>query len=73
MSRLPSLRPAQVVATLKRAGFAQVRQRGSHAVYQHPDGREVIVPMHSQEMRRGTLMSVIKQAGFSQSEFLDLL
>ena len=75
MTRLPSLTPAKVAAALKRAGFVVVpdRGRGSHRVLAHPDGRVVVVAMHSKEMKRGTLGAVVKQAGFTQDEFLKLL
>jgi predicted RNA binding protein YcfA (HicA-like mRNA interferase family) len=64
MSRLPSLRPAQVTAALKRAGFVLLRQRGSHRVFQHPDGSETIVPMHSGEVRTGRMVySLIRAHG----------
>ena len=75
MTRLPSLTPVKVVAALKRAGFVVVpnRGRGSHNVLAHPDGRVVVVAMHTREMKRGTLTAIIKQAGFTQDEFQKLL
>jgi predicted RNA binding protein YcfA (HicA-like mRNA interferase family) len=38
----------------------------------HPDGRVVIVPQHG-TVKRGTLSSVLRQAGLTPSEFLDLI
>ena len=38
--------PREVVARLKRAGFAEVRQTGSHLFLRHPDGRLTFVAMH---------------------------
>lgn len=73
MSRLPSLRPRQVVSALKRAGFEETGQVGSHLHLEHPDGREVIVPIHSRELKRGTLTAIVKQAGFTTDEFRALL
>ncbi|MFN3333704.1 MAG: type II toxin-antitoxin system HicA family toxin, partial [Caldilinea sp.] len=40
----PVLRPVEVIAILDRLGFRQVRQRGSHIQYRHPDGRATTVP-----------------------------
>ena len=70
MSRLPSLTPRQVVAALKKAGFEERRQRGSHLFLWHPD-REVVatVPMHTRDLPRGTLKAIIRQAGFTEDEF----
>jgi len=71
MTRLPSLTPSELVAALKRAGFAVIpdRGRGSHSVLAHPDGRDVVVAMHARELKRGTLVAIVKQAGFTQEEF----
>ena len=46
MATLPVLKPREVVAILERLGFAQVRQKGSHKQYRHPDGRGTSVPFH---------------------------
>jgi predicted RNA binding protein YcfA (HicA-like mRNA interferase family) len=47
MSRLPRLTGPEVIAALRRAGFAVVRVRGSHHVLRHPDGRITTVPVHA--------------------------
>jgi predicted RNA binding protein YcfA (HicA-like mRNA interferase family) len=47
MSRLPMLKPEQVLNALEKAGFQMVRQRGSHVRLRHGDGRVVTVPVHS--------------------------
>ncbi|WP_346014652.1 type II toxin-antitoxin system HicA family toxin [Thiocystis violacea] len=41
------LKPGEVVAILLRLGFVEVRQRGSHKQFRHPDGRGATVPCHS--------------------------
>lgn len=46
--------------------------RGSHQKLRNPDGRVVIVPLHH-ELKRGTLASVLRQAGLSAEEFQALL
>jgi predicted RNA binding protein YcfA (HicA-like mRNA interferase family) len=43
---LPVLKPREVVAILQGLGFAEVRQRGSHKQFRHPDGRVTTVPFH---------------------------
>jgi predicted RNA binding protein YcfA (HicA-like mRNA interferase family) len=62
----------KVIAALTRAGFIHVRTKGSHAVYQHPNGRVVVIPQHP-TVKRGTLASIIRQAGLTTAEFQQLL
>jgi len=62
----------KVVNALIKAGFAHVRTKGSHAVYQHSNGRVVIVPQHP-TIKRGTLASILRQAGLTTAEFQQLL
>ena len=46
MRKPPVLKPREVAAILERLGFIEVRQRGSHKQYRHPDGRCTTVPFH---------------------------
>jgi predicted RNA binding protein YcfA (HicA-like mRNA interferase family) len=48
---------------------------GSHYILKHPDrpGSRVTPPWHNGDLKRGTLGSIIEQAGFTTEEFLELL
>ncbi|HEV3262982.1 MAG TPA: type II toxin-antitoxin system HicA family toxin [Gemmataceae bacterium] len=46
MPKLPVLKPQEVVSRLEALGFVQVRQRGAHKQFRHPDGRGTTVPFH---------------------------
>ncbi|MDJ0745398.1 MAG: type II toxin-antitoxin system HicA family toxin [Xenococcaceae cyanobacterium MO_167.B27] len=46
MSNIPVLKPQEVVGILNTLGFIEVRQRGSHKQFRHPDGRRTTVPFH---------------------------
>ena len=72
--KLPSVRPAQVKGVLERAGWKKSHQKGSHLYMrkEHVAG-PVCVPMHSRDMPKGTLLSILKAASLSRREFLDLL
>jgi predicted RNA binding protein YcfA (HicA-like mRNA interferase family) len=61
----------EVLQALRRAGVGEVSQRGSHLKLKHPDGRTVIVPAH-RELERGTLRSILRQAGLTAEEFDEL-
>lgn len=68
MSRLPACTPAEVERALRRAGFYLDHSRGSYRYYRH---RPVIVSVafHAKTLKRGTLMSIVKQAGLTVDEF----
>lgn len=68
----PSVSGKDVVRALGKVGFAVASQRGSHVKMKNADGRTVIVPMHS-EIATGTLRSILRQAGLTMAEFLELL
>lgn len=40
----------QLVTALEAFGFEVQRQRGSHVVLRHPDGRTTVVPVHRGEV-----------------------
>ena len=46
MQKIPILKPIEVIKLLKKHGFAEVRQRGSHIQFRHADGRGTTVPNH---------------------------
>ena len=69
---LPVVSGQEVVVALAKAGFAQVGQRGSHTKLRDQSGRTVIVPLH-RELARGTLSAVLRQAGMTAAEFINLL
>ena len=74
MSRLPSLKPREVVAALERCGFAVVRVVGSHyQMFNEATRRHTTVPHHNRDLRRGTVSAIIQQAGLTREEFLRLL
>jgi predicted RNA binding protein YcfA (HicA-like mRNA interferase family) len=69
---LPVVSGKETVQALRRAGFAVVSTRGSHQKLRDAEGRVVIVPLH-RELARGTLASVLRQAGLGAEEFKGLL
>ncbi len=75
MPRLPSVSGERVVRALKRAGFVELRQKGSHVSLEKRVGEKVfktVVPMHS-ELAKGTLSDILKQSGLTLEEFLSLI
>ena len=76
MTDLPSVRADRLIRALERAGFFVHHVSGSHYVLKHPfyRDRRVVVPYHGgRDVKRGVLRSVLRQAGMTVQELLDLL
>jgi predicted RNA binding protein YcfA (HicA-like mRNA interferase family) len=71
MPRLPTLSGEQLIRVLKKAGFAVVRQKGSHVSLQKASFKTV-VPMHD-ELAKGTLLGILKQCGLSKGDLIRLI
>lgn len=71
MGKLRVLSGKSVCAILARHGFAEIRQRGSHIIMQKKiAGSTITVPIpNHNELRLGTLQSIIRQSGIPKSEF----
>lgn len=75
MVKLTRLNGKKVVQKLKKAGFVETHQRGSHLYLKNSDGSKIItVPIHgSKDIPIGTLYNiVVRQAGLSVEEFNNL-
>lgn len=74
MSKLPLLKARQLIKILKKLGFSQVCQKGSHCFFSHPDGRTTVVPLHpSKQIGRGLLRSILNDINISPEEFKKLV
>jgi predicted RNA binding protein YcfA (HicA-like mRNA interferase family) len=70
---MPALKPKEVIAILKKAGFYIDHTTGSHYIMRRPDyPRCIPVPYHAKDIKRSVLHSIIKQSGLTQEEFLSL-
>ena len=62
-----------MIAILTGLGFREVRQRGSHKRFRHPDGRATTVPVHgSSDLPPFLLRQIARQAGLSVRDFVAL-
>jgi predicted RNA binding protein YcfA (HicA-like mRNA interferase family) len=74
MNGLPVVRPRQLIRALERAGFIVHHVRGSHHYLRHPEKPELVtVPYLNRDLKRGTLRSILRQAGITPEELTDLL
>ncbi len=73
MSPLPQISERDCVKALAKVGFYLKRQQGSHMILrrENPFG-QVVVPDHKQ-LDRGTLRAIIRQAGLTIEDFVNLI
>ncbi|MEZ6057086.1 MAG: type II toxin-antitoxin system HicA family toxin [Planctomycetaceae bacterium] len=71
MAHLPVLKPIEVISRLKTMTFIEVRQRGSHKQFRHPDGRATTVPFHKgRDISPILLRQIAKDIGMTAEEFV---
>ena len=75
-AKYPILTPQEIIRVLQTFGFVNKTQKGSHAKYIKTEKgkptRTVIIPMHN-EVAKGTLKSILEQAGLTLDEFIKKL
>ena len=73
MTKLPVISGKEAIKALSKAGFYLKRQKGSHIILRRDSPfAQVTVPNHP-IIDRGTLRSILNQAGLTLEEFSDLL
>ena len=73
MSRLRRVSGQETIAALKRLGFTEIRQRGSHVILKKVSLAETVgcvVPLHK-ELAIGTLVGILRQAKVTPEEFME--
>jgi predicted RNA binding protein YcfA (HicA-like mRNA interferase family) len=71
MPKMPHVSGPEAVDALQRLGFEVARQKGSHIVMRRGSAG-CVVPNH-REIKTGTLMGILRQAGVSVEEFIAAL
>ena len=70
---MASFKAREVVKILKKLGYIQKRQTGSHLIMYSPETKRIIpVPIHAGDIKKGLLRGIIKQADSTEKEFLKL-
>ncbi len=73
MTSLPQVSGRQCLAALLKKGFRFKRQNGNHMILRRDEPfAQVVVPDHK-TIDRGTLRSILHQAGMTNEEFIALL
>lgn len=74
MGRLSGFKYRKIVKKLRKFGFEFYRQAsGSHEIWHNPQNEKfTTIPNHPGDMPEGTLRAILKQAGISPEEFLQI-
>lgn len=71
MSKIPVLKPQEVIKMLNNLGFMEVRQKGSHKQFRHKDGRATTVPFHKgRDISPRLLKQIARNIDLTIEEFL---
>jgi len=73
MSRITLISSKKMVQLIKVLGFEECRQKGSHILFKHKDGRSALIPFHaSKDLKRGTMISILKDIEITATEYEEL-
>ena len=74
MSKLPAVKPRDLIRFLEQNDFILDHVSGSHYIYYHSASkRRAVVPRHNRDVPRGTLFSLLREAGFSRDDLIEFL
>lgn len=72
MSKIPVLKPQEIIRILENLGFVEVRQKGSHKQFRHEDGRGTTVPFHKgRDISPRLLRLIASDVKLTVEEFLE--
>lgn len=64
VQKIMPMKPRELIKLLEKNNFVQVSQNGSHVKMRNiENGKQVIVPFHNKELKKGTEQGILKQAG----------
>lgn len=70
MTRLPIVDFKRMEKVLLYLGFQAVRQKGSHVLYRHPDGRRTTLPKHpNRDLARPLIREILREIELTPDQF----
>jgi len=73
MTKLPQVKPKEVIKALEKLGFKRIRTTGSHIRLKDSNGNFVTVAFHNRTLAKGILKSILRQADITVEELLENL
>ena len=72
MGKLPRLTSKTLIKILESLGFALDHSTGSHHIfYNVKTKRRAVVPFHTKELPKGTIMAILRESGITKKELED--
>jgi len=69
--KLPLISGVDMCKIVSKLGFEMVRQKGSHTVWKHEDGRTTTIPLHSgKKLPRGLIKKILKDVELPVEDYL---
>ncbi|MDD4835402.1 MAG: type II toxin-antitoxin system HicA family toxin [Lutispora sp.] len=72
MSKLNIISPKDMIRIIEKLNFEEIRQNGSHKFFRHKDGRATVIPMHSNDLKRGLIKQILKDIKITDEEYEEL-
>jgi predicted RNA binding protein YcfA (HicA-like mRNA interferase family) len=74
MPKIPAVKARVLVRFLEQNGFILDHVSGSHHIFYHPASkRRAVVPKHSRDIPIGTLLALLREAGFTRNDLIRFL
>lgn len=74
MLKLPIITSKKLIKILEKIGFQLDHTTGSHFIFYHPQTKKrAVVPYHIKDLPKGTLMSILREAGITKKDIKGLL
>lgn len=62
--------PKEVIKKLKKLGFIEDRQSGSHKILYHPKEKtRAVIPFHLKILPKGTFLAILRESKITKEEF----
>ena len=73
MPKLPTVSPKKLIKVLTKLGFYHHHTVGSHQIFKHIDGRRTVIPYHSKDIPKGTLIAILKDIKIDKDILIEYL
>lgn len=73
MTKLPQVKPKEVIKALERLEFVRIRTTGSHMRLKDSKGNSVTTAFHNRTLAKGIIKSILRQADITVRELLENL